>query len=135
MDDAGHELRTPLTIVLGNLELLPDDAAERQETIDMLTDELERMSRIVGDLLLLAKREQPDFLELGTGRCRRAHRRARRRRRLRSRREQWIVESRGQGIVVADRQRLTQAVLQLAENAVSHAGDDEPIRIGSSVAS
>jgi signal transduction histidine kinase len=132
LDDAGHELRTPLTIVLGNLELLPEDPVERQETVDLLMDELERMSRIVHDLLLLAKREQPGFLELetvdvgaltdelaskaaalGPG--------------------EWIVESRGQGLVVADRQRLTEAVLQLAENAVKHSGSEKPIRLGSSV--
>jgi two-component system, OmpR family, sensor kinase len=131
LDDAGHELRTPLTIVLGNLELLPDDPVERQETVDLLTDELERMSRIVHDLLLLAKREQPDFLELSTvdvggltdelatkvaGLAPR----------------EWLVESRGQGLVVGDRQRLTEAVLQLAENAVKHGGAG-PLRIGSSV--
>jgi signal transduction histidine kinase len=45
---------------------------------------------------------------------------------------EWVVESRGRGLVVADRQRLTEAMLQLAENAAKHGGDG-PIRIGSSV--
>jgi signal transduction histidine kinase len=132
VDDAGHELRTPLTIVLGNLELLPEDPKQRQETVAMLTDELERMSRIVHDLLLLAKREQPDFLELATieiGAL--TDELASKAAGLAPR--EWLVESRGQGIVVADRQRLTQAVLQLAENAVNHSGEDGPIRLGSSV--
>jgi signal transduction histidine kinase len=35
--------------------------------------------------------------------------------------------------VVADRQRLTEAVLQLAENAVNHSGDDGPVWLGSTV--
>jgi signal transduction histidine kinase len=134
VDDAGHELRTPLTIVLGNLELLPDDPVERQETIDMLTDELERMSRIVGDLLLLAKREQADFLELGTVDVGELTDELASKAAALAPRE-WVVESRGRGIVVGDRQRLTQAMLQLAENAVSHAGGEAPIRLGSSVAS
>ena len=132
VDDAGHELRTPLTIVLGNLELLPEDPAQRQETVDLLTDELERMSRIVHDLLLLAKREQPDFLELGTvevGAL--TDELASKATGLAAR--EWIVESRGQGIVVADRQRLTEAVLQLAENAVNHSGKDGPVWLGSTV--
>jgi signal transduction histidine kinase len=133
IDDAGHELRTPLTIVLGNLELLPDEPVARQETIDMLTDELERMSRIVGDLLLLAKREQPDFLELGTVEVGDLTDELATKAAALGPRE-WIVESRGQGIVVADRQRLTQAVLQLAENAVNHTDGDAPIRLGSQVA-
>jgi signal transduction histidine kinase len=132
VDDAGHQLRTPLTIVLGNLELLPENPVERQETLDMLTDELERMSRIVRDLLLLAKHEQPDFLELATvdvgaltdELASKAAGLAQR---------EWIVESRGQGVIVADRQRLTEAMLQLAENAVAHSGGQAPIRLGSSV--
>jgi signal transduction histidine kinase len=133
VDDAGHELRTPLTIVLGNLDLLPEDPVQRQETVAMLTDELERMSRIVHDLLLLAKREQPDFLELATvdlGAL--TDELASKVAGLASR--EWSVESRGQGIVVADRQRLTEAVLQLAENAVNHSGSDGPVWLGSTVA-
>jgi two-component system OmpR family sensor kinase len=132
IDDAGHELRTPLTIVLGNLELLPEDADERRKTVALLTDELERMSRIVRDLLLLAKREQPDFLELATVELGALTDE------LASKAEAlapraWRVESRGQGIVVADRQRLTEAMLQLAENASTHGNAGGPIWLGSSV--
>jgi signal transduction histidine kinase len=98
----------------------------------MLTDELERMSRIVHDLLLLAKREQPDFLELATieiGAL--TDELASKAAGLAAR--EWLVDGRGQGIVVADRQRLTEAVLQLAENAVNHGGDGARIWLGSSV--
>ncbi len=62
VDDAGHELRTPITIVRGHLELLEDDPRERRETLALVMDELDRMGRIVNDLLTLAKWEQPDFL-------------------------------------------------------------------------
>jgi signal transduction histidine kinase len=132
IDDAGHELRTPLTIVIGNLDLLPDDADERRETVALLTDELERMSRIVRDLLLLAKREQPDFLELGTVEIGSLTDELATKAAGLAPRE-WLVESRGHGIVVADRQRLTEAVLQLAENAVRHTDGDGPVWLGSSV--
>jgi two-component system, OmpR family, sensor kinase len=60
IDDAGHELRTPITIVRGHLELLGDDPDERREAVALVTDELDRMSRIVDDLLLLAKLEHPE---------------------------------------------------------------------------
>lgn len=57
--DASHELRTPLTAIQGNLELLeraPDAPdAERAETIHHLRKEAERMSRLVSDLLILAR--------------------------------------------------------------------------------
>ncbi|HEY7456837.1 MAG TPA: HAMP domain-containing sensor histidine kinase [Solirubrobacterales bacterium] len=58
--DASHELRTPLTSILANLELLQaslDSPAhgEEQEMIDSALRSSGRMSRLVGDLLLLAR--------------------------------------------------------------------------------
>jgi len=132
VDDAGHELRTPLTIVMGHLDLLPEDPVERQETVSLVMDELERMNRIVGDLLLLARREQSDFLELETIEIGSLTDELASKATALAPRE-WVVESRGKGIVVADRQRLTQAMLQLAQNAVSHGGRNGPIWIGSRV--
>ena len=55
LDDVAHELRTPITIARGHLEFLGDDPVERAETIEIVTEELDRMSRYVGELLLLAK--------------------------------------------------------------------------------
>jgi two-component system, OmpR family, sensor kinase len=132
LDDAGHELRTPLTIVRGHLELLEDDPAERQETLALVTDELDRMGRIVDDLLLLAKREQPDFLNLATVEVGALTEE------LHAKVDalapgRWELEGRGRGVVVADRQRLTQAVVQLAQNAVRYGGEEGPLGLGSSV--
>ena len=58
--DASHELRTPLTSVLANLELLQaslrgTDQAEDREVVDSALRSSSRMSRLVGDLLLLAR--------------------------------------------------------------------------------
>jgi signal transduction histidine kinase len=62
--DASHELRTPLTAIRGNVEVLirQSGRGDRQrmlpETLDALEDvrrESERMSRLIGDLLLLAR--------------------------------------------------------------------------------
>src|SRR5690606_32526730 len=58
VDDAGHELRTPITVIRGHLELMDlghADDATREETIRLVEDELDRMARIVTDLLVLAK--------------------------------------------------------------------------------
>jgi HAMP domain-containing protein len=65
LDDAGHELRTPLTILRGHLELMGDDPAERAQTVPLLLDEIDRMRRIVDDLIVLAQANRPDFLHLG----------------------------------------------------------------------
>jgi two-component system, OmpR family, sensor kinase len=132
IDDAGHELKTPITIVRGHLELLEEDPAERQQSLSLVMDELDRMGRMVDDLLLLARRRQPDFLDLEgvdveelTGE-------------LRAKAStlgfrDWSVERTGRGIIAADRQRLTQAVIQLAHNAAAHTEDGDAIMLGSSI--
>ncbi len=58
--DASHELRTPLTSVLANLELLQaslggSGQAEDREVVDSALRSSRRMSRLVADLLLLAR--------------------------------------------------------------------------------
>jgi heavy metal sensor kinase len=59
VDDASHELRTPLTIMRGNLELVARDpkmpADDRVAALRDAIDEAERMSRLVDDLLALAR--------------------------------------------------------------------------------
>jgi two-component system, OmpR family, sensor kinase len=133
VDDASHELRTPITIIRGHLELMGEDPAERAAVVRIVLDELDRMGRIVEDLLLLAKSDRPDFVRpepvsvaeltsdidakvraLGD-RC-------------------WRLEAIGEGTVLVDPQRVTQAMAQLAQNAVQHTQDGDEIRIGSAVA-
>ena len=57
--DASHELRTPLTTIRTNADTLrahPDAAAgDRQAAVADIADEAERMSRLLDDLLLLAR--------------------------------------------------------------------------------
>ncbi len=53
--DASHELRTPLTSILANLELLADLDGERGEAARSALRSSQRMRRLVGDLLLLAR--------------------------------------------------------------------------------
>jgi two-component system OmpR family sensor kinase len=133
VDDAGHELRTPITIVRGHLELLGEEPEERRETIALVMDELDRMSRIVNDLLELANVEEPDFLTptptdvatLTTEIHAKASALAPRK---------WTLEASGDGVVVVDRHRITQAVVQLAQNAVQYSDASEPIALGSAVA-
>lgn len=130
INDASHELRTPLTIIQGHLELIDDDPVEQQKTIALVMDEIDRMSRFLNDLLLLAKAERPDFLAcetleaapftdevfskittLGD--------------------RQWQLVNMAQGTFVADRQRITGAIVNLANNAVQHTQQDNVIELGS----
>jgi two-component system OmpR family sensor kinase len=131
--DAGHELRTPLTIVRGHLELLDDDPDTRRETLALVMDELDRMRRIVDELLVLARHEEPDFLNLDTVEVGVLTDELFAKVTALAPRE-WVLEERGRGVIVADRQRLTQAAVQLVQNAVRFSGEGEPIMVGSEVA-
>jgi signal transduction histidine kinase len=132
LDDAGHELRTPLTIVRGHLETLEDDPAARQRTVELVLDEVKRMSRMVDDLILLAQSNEPDFLRVDavdvSALTNDLHEKARA---LGER--DWRIDAVGRGIIVADGQRLTQAVMQLAQNAVEHTAEGDEIALGSAV--
>ncbi|MEG3614780.1 HAMP domain-containing sensor histidine kinase [Isoptericola haloaureus] len=133
LDDAGHELRTPLTVLRGHLELLePDDPADVAETRALLLDETGRMSRIVEDLVLLAKSERPDFVRPGrVGLGPLTDDLLDKARALGDR--TWLVDARAEGQVPGDEQRLTQAVLQLADNAVKFTRPGTRIAVGSAV--
>lgn len=55
--DVGHELRTPLTVIKGNVDLMRMMKEMDEESMDSIESEVERMTRLVGDLLLLAQAE------------------------------------------------------------------------------
>jgi two-component system OmpR family sensor kinase len=132
ISDAGHELRTPITIIRGHLDVMGDDPRDRRETLQLVSDELDRMSRLVNDLLLLAKANRPDFLQPETidldDLTRELFAKASA---LASR--DWRLAAVGSGRIVADRQRLTQALMNLSQNAVAHTGQGDAVELGSEV--
>ena len=130
--DASHELRDPITICRGHLELAGDDPEEQRVAIALVLDELGRIARIVDELQLLADAEQPDFIrpewidleifghELTAKASALAHR-------------AWRLESSAHGMLLADRHRITEAVMNLAHNAVQHTHPDDTIAIGTTL--
>ena len=128
LDDAAHELRTPLTVIRGHLDL---PSAERTEYDRLLMlDEVDRMTRLVDELLLLARAEKPDFLtlervdltDLVVGAAAKAQHLGDR---------AWDVPVAVEGTVTADGQRLTQALMQLVSNAVDSTAPGAPIHVSS----
>jgi signal transduction histidine kinase len=55
--DVGHELRTPLTVIKGNVGLLRRMGNVDDESLVSIESEVDRLTRMVGDLLLLAQAE------------------------------------------------------------------------------
>jgi two-component system, OmpR family, sensor kinase len=121
--DASHELRTPLTVIRGQLEVLADQANPSGDEVRrverLLQAEVVRISRLVDDLLLLAKTEQAEFLriepidlpafvgELWDASSLLAERR-------------FQLEQVPAGTLLADPDRLAQALRNLLTNAIEH---------------
>jgi two-component system, OmpR family, sensor kinase len=130
ISDAGHELRTPITIIRGHLDVMGDDPDERRETLDLVRDELDRMSRLVNDLLLLAKATRPDFLQPETVDLDDLTRELFAKASALAQRD-WRLTAVGNGRIVADRQRVTQALMNLSQNAVTHTLAGDAVELGS----
>lgn len=131
IDDVGHELRTPITIVRGHLEVLdPTDAEDIAATVALVDDELTRMNRMVSDLLVLAHSEQPSFLQpehtdvavLTEDAFIKVSRLAER---------NFVLETTADVTAVLDPQRITQALVALADNATRFTAPGARIGVGS----
>jgi len=132
VDDASHELRTPITVIRGQLEVLGDDPADRETTMTLVNGELDRMSRIVDDLLVLARSEQPDFISphpidlaefIDEMAVKASAFTA----------SAVTVTDTEPAVFQGDRQRLTQAIMNLARNAVEHGSADVEVSVGGTV--
>jgi signal transduction histidine kinase len=119
--DASHELRTPITIARGHTELIrhavrDDDRLARD--VDVVLDELGRLSKLSDRLLTLAAADHPAFLgteevpveQLLGETIRRWAPTARRR---------WSSALEATGTVAVDRERVEAALDALIENAVN----------------
>lgn len=122
LSDVGHELKTPLTIVQGHVEVMdPADPEDTVETRDLILDELDRMARLVQDLSDAAALHGPrpilpaavDLAELLSQIGKKAEKIVG---------ADVVSVSAGHGTAVLDAPRVTQAMLQLAQNAVTHGG-------------
>lgn len=133
LDDVGHELRTPLTILSGHLETMDSsDVDDVDETRTMLLDETDRMARLVEELLILARSRRPDFVRPGQVDVPSLLSETLAKAKGLGQRD-WRIETPPAIVLTADRQRLTQALLQLASNAVEHTEVDQPITFGAGV--
>ncbi len=133
--DASHELRTPLTVLKGEIEVAlrtPREPAEYQRVLASLLEEVEHMSRLVDDLLLLSRADagamkwekspveldrlveevakQGDIL-------------------ARERRVQVGIQSVEPLIAQGDGQRLKQLLLNLVDNAIKYTPPGGQVRL------
>jgi two-component system OmpR family sensor kinase len=132
--DVSHELRTPLTTIRGNVDLLRRMGGADETSLDAIQSEAERMSRLVGDLLLLAQSDAGTLpmarhpVELDTLL-------------LEVNREAQVLAGGvglsigeiDQAIVLGDRDRLYQLVLNLVSNALKFTPEGGHVSLGLSL--
>jgi two-component system phosphate regulon sensor histidine kinase PhoR len=63
--NASHELRTPLTVIVGFLEIALADPGLDEQTrtahLRLMTEQAERMQRLIGDMLTLSRLESDEY--------------------------------------------------------------------------
>lgn len=120
--DVSHELRTPLTVIKGNASLMRKYGEVDEESLASIEAEVDRLTRMVGDLLLLAQAESGrlplarDAVELDTVLLEVFHQM----RTLAGERISVRVAEIDQVQVTGDRDRLKQVLLNLMSNAVQY---------------
>ena len=136
--NVSHELRTPLSMLQGYSEALLDDIAatpeERRELVRVIHEESRRMSRLVQDLLDLAKMEaghvELDFRRVDVGQLlQRVHRKYTVMARERGIRLECELPEQELVLENADEGRLEQVLANLLSNALRHTPADKAIRL------
>lgn len=131
LDDVRHELKTPITIVRGHLELMdasdPDDVAS---TRALGIAELDRMTRLVADIDLLATVEGGEQFEMREVSVADLTRRLGELVAVIPGHE-WDLEATADVRIHGDPDRLLQAWLQLAENAAKYTPAGTTVHVGS----
>jgi signal transduction histidine kinase len=122
--DVSHELRTPLTTIRGNLDLLrrepPVSAEERVDILDDVTEESDRLIRLVNDLLALAHAESGRELRGEPVRIKPLVEDVCRQAKLLDPDRAIVCDDVREVVVVGDRDALRQVLLILVDNALRH---------------
>lgn len=130
--DVSHELRTPLTVIKGNVELMRRMDSVDYESIESIESEVDRLTRLVGDLMLLAQAESGKLplakrvIELDSL--------------LLEVMQQMRVFARGkvalklgdidQVLVCGDQDKIKQVLVNLISNAINYTASDGEVVVG-----
>lgn len=131
--DLAHEMRTPVATLLGRSQVALSHTrtvADLQEVLEGNIDELERLSRLISDMLFIARADhnenplQRDHMELAQEAQRVADYLS-----LVAEERGVTVEVTGTAVVMADRLLVERAITNLVSNAIRHAFADSIVRV------
>ena len=132
--DASHELRTPLSAIRGYLQLYDQGmlvgTEERRRAWDRMNGEVDRMGRLVDELLTLARLDQRPELRLRNVDVSRLVRDAAEDLRAQQPGRPVAVDAEEALLVRADESGLRQVLGNLVANVRTHTPADVPVRLG-----
>jgi two-component system, OmpR family, sensor kinase len=132
LDDVRHELTTPITIVRGHLELLdPESPNDVEATRALAIDELDRMTELVSDIDVLAQASMAAMLTEPTDVADLTQQVFAKARAIAG--HEWQLDAVADAVAPLAPSRITQAWLQLADNAAKYSPQGTVIRIGSNL--
>lgn len=128
--DASHELRTPLSVVMASAELLQNDPSIKspflRQVIDDVRDEVKKMTKLVSDLLVVARSDNK-ALKLKPQKFNLSALIEQTARLMQPLAEQKKIDLQAENLpkveIQADEQKIRQLVLILVDNAVKYTPD------------
>lgn len=128
--DASHELRTPLSVVMASAELLQNDPSIQspflRQVIDDVRDEVKKMTKLVSDLLVVARSDNK-ALKLKPQKFNLSALIEQMARLMQPLAEQKKIDLQAENLpkveIQADEQKIRQLVLILVDNAVKYTPD------------
>ncbi|WP_308547053.1 ATP-binding protein [uncultured Selenomonas sp.] len=135
--DASHELRTPLAVVMASADLLENDPSITspflKQVIADVRDEVKKMTRLVSDLLLVARSDNK-ALKLKLQKFDAAEllsQTARLMQPLADKKHIALdIRNRDAHVIQADEQKIKQLMLILVDNAVKYTPDGGEVHVG-----
>ncbi len=136
MANVSHDLKTPLTMIKAYAEMIRDisykDDKKRDEHLNIIIDETDRLTILVNDILELSKEEaNADYLKIEEYDIVSEIKNIIKKYEIIKETENYnfILEMPEQAIVNADKNKINQVVYNLINNAINYTGDDKVVII------
>ncbi len=136
MANVSHDLKTPLTLIKAYAEMVRDlhykDKEKREQSLNTIIQEVDRLTVLVNDILELSKEEaNVDSLELTEIPLNQLIEDVLSRYAILSQQEQYhfVFTHEEEVIIQADKKKLEQVIYNLINNAIQYTGEDKTITI------